>query len=120
MSPIAQMPGTLVRHIGSVLRKPRSMATPSASSPMFSVFGTMPTATIAWLNWCSADLPSAVLIFAVTPLSVADSASTPAPVRIVMPSFSSDLRKNAETSSSSTGTTRSSISTTVTSAPKSR
>src|SRR3546814_2922170 len=49
-SPIAQMPGTLVRHIASVSIWPLVVFTPSASSPIFSVFGTIPIATIAWLN----------------------------------------------------------------------
>ena len=47
---------------------------------MSSVLGTMPTATIAWLKRCSADLPSPVLIFAATPLASAFRLSTPAPV----------------------------------------
>ncbi len=42
---------------------------------------------------------------------------TAAPVRIFMPCFSNALRAKAEISSSSTGRTRSSTSTTVTSAP---
>jgi hypothetical protein len=34
---------------------------------MFSVLGTMPTATMAWLKRCSAIFPSLLLIFAATP-----------------------------------------------------
>ena len=76
-SPIAQMPGTLVRHIGSVSIWPLVVFTPSASSPIFSVFGTIPTATMQWLKRCSADLPSLVLIFAATPFASAFRLSTP-------------------------------------------
>jgi len=47
------------------------------------------------------------------------SAATVAPVWILIPCFSKDLRAKAEISSSSTGSTRSSTSTTVTSAPMS-
>src|SRR3569833_489995 len=64
-SPIAHRPGTLVRHIGSVSIWPLVVFTPSASSPIFSVLGTIPTATMQWLNLWSADLPSLVLILAV-------------------------------------------------------
>src|SRR4029078_12826256 len=70
-SPIAQMPGTFVRHIGAVAMCPLVVFAPSASSPMFSVLGRMPTATMQWLKRCSADLPSLVLIFAETPLASA-------------------------------------------------
>ena len=50
---------------------PLVVFTPSASSPIFSVLGAIPTATMQWLKRCSADLPSLVLIFAATPLASA-------------------------------------------------
>ena len=72
-------PGTFVRHIGSVFRNPRSIVIPSASSPIFSVFGTMPTATMQWLNFCSEVLPSPVLMFAASRIThcTPDTASVP-------------------------------------------
>ncbi len=86
-SPIAQMPGTFVRHIGSVSMWPLVVFTPSASSPIFSVFGAMPTATMQWLKRCSIVFPSLVLIFAATPFASDLRLSTPALVRIVRPCF---------------------------------
>ncbi|MNC94433.1 hypothetical protein D3C83_112850 [compost metagenome] len=76
-------------------------------------------ATMTWLYSPVSTLPSLPLIFAVTPVSVTLSSSSAALVRIVMPCLVSDFSRNAETSASSTGTIRSSISTTVTSAPMS-
>src|SRR4051794_41939874 len=76
-SPIAQTPGTLVRHMGSVSIWPLVVFTPSASRPIFSVLGTIPTATMQWLNLCSALLPSLVLIVAVTPLASAGERFSP-------------------------------------------
>lgn len=86
---------------------------------MFSVLGTMPMATMQWVNSVSETVPSFALIFAFTPLAETLISSTPAPVMIVMPCLASDFSRKAETSLSSTGTIRSSISTTVTSAPMS-
>ena len=59
------------------------------------------------------------LIFAATPEPSAFSASIPALVRISMPCLVSEAWRNSDTSSSSTGTIRGSISTTVTFAPMS-
>ena len=86
---------------------------------MFSVFGTMPMATITWLKSLVVLAPALSLIVAVMPVSLTLIASTPAPVMIVMPCFLRLFSRKLETSASSTGTIRSSISTTVTSDPRS-
>ena len=77
---------------------------------------TMPTARITRSTLAANPLPSAS-IRAVTPSPTCSSAATVAAVWILIPCFSKALRANAEISSSSTGSTRSSTSTTVTSAP---
>src|SRR5437763_12589727 len=56
-SPMAQMPGTLVRHIGSGSIWPFVVLTPIASRPIFSVLGTMPVATTQLLERSSLVLP---------------------------------------------------------------
>ena len=80
---------------------------------------TMPTARITRSARTWADLPPASMV-AVTPLFAFFRPVTVAEVRIFIPCFSKALRAKSEISSSSTGSTRGSTSTTVTSAPKSR
>lgn len=79
----------------------------------------MPTATMTWLNSATLSLPALSFSVALTPFAPASSFAMPAPVMIFMPCFASAFSKKADTSASSTGTMRSSISTTVTSAPRS-
>src|SRR4030095_7393769 len=61
-SPIAEIPGTLVRHIASVSIWPLVVLMPSFSMPIFSVLGAIPTATMQWEKRFSSTLPSLVLI----------------------------------------------------------
>jgi hypothetical protein len=77
---------------------------------------TMPTARTTRSASTVAVLPAASIV-AVTELPLRFSPFTVAPVWIAMPCFSKALRAKAEISSSSAGTTRSSTSITVTSAP---
>ena len=86
---------------------------------MFSTLPTMPTAMMTRSTAISLDLPPASTV-AVTPSLPFFSAFTVALVMIFMPCFSKDLCAKAEISASSTGSTRSSTSTTVTSLPRVR
>ena len=94
---------------------PRSTFTPVPSRPRFSVLPVMPTAMITRSTVISSLLPPLSMV-AVTLSVPFFSALTVALVRILMPRFSNAFWAKAEISSSSTGSTRGSTSTTVTSA----
>ena len=114
------MPGTLVRQKPSMTTVPRSVLTPSFSSPSPSTLPVTPTAemTRSTAIDCFWFLPPSTC--ATTPVPFFSTAVTLAPVRILMPCFSNDLRASAAISASSTGRICGNTSTTVTSEPSVR
>jgi len=100
-----------------VTTTPRSMVTPSFSSPRFSILPTTPTAEISRSAVIVSVLPLPSSTVAVTWSAPFSTFVTLAPVRILMPCFSKRLRAMAAISGSSTGRICGSSSTTVTSAP---
>ena len=114
------MPATLVRPKPSVATVLRSIVTPSASSPMFSVLPTTPTAEIMRSAVIVVVPPTPSSIVAVMESAPFCTPVTLAPVRILMPIFSNRPRAKAAISGSSTGRICGSTSTMVTSAPMAR
>src|SRR5512136_2598358 len=109
--------GTLVCIFSLISTKPRSLIlTPTSSSPNPLELGRNPIAISAWSASRVVSLPSADTL-TLTPLSVASTDSTLFPTRHLMPRFSNSFLSSFETSSSSSGTRRGSISTIVTSIP---
>src|SRR3989304_365258 len=110
------MPATLVRPKPSITIVPRSVFTPSASSPRFSILPTTPTAEmtrsasiVCFAPWASSTVATTESFFFSTP-------PTFAPVIILIPCFSKRLRAKAALSSSSNGRHCGNTSTTVPSA----
>ena len=88
------------------------------SRPILSVFGLRPTATSSLSNSHLLVLPLASVTVSCTPLPCARMFSALAPVSQRMPCFLKQRSSSFETSSSSTGTRRGSISRIVTLVPK--
>ena len=105
-----------MRSHSSTTTWPFSTFTPVPSRPRFSTLPVMPIASTTRSTSISLAFPS-TSILPLTPPLPALSPLTLALVWILMPRFSNCLRAAAEISSSSTGSTRSSTSTTITSAP---
>ena len=113
------MPGTLVLLNWSTAMMPRSVLTPSFSSPRFSTLPTTPTAEMTRSAVMVCDLPPFSMV-AVTLALFFSSLVTLASVKILMPCFSKLLRASPAISASSIGKICGSTSTTVTSAPSVR
>ena len=119
-SPMAQMPGTLVRSWSSTWMKPRlSVATPARSRPRSSVFGRRPTAISRCVPTTSPSPLSESRLMAMPDPRLAMRMPC-TPVRTSMPSSLRMSATAAETSSSSRAIRRGAISITVTSLPKRR
>ncbi len=119
-SPIAEMPGTLVRNSSSTLTKPRSSARPASAAPSPSVTGPRPVATSSFSIVSDSALPAMLCISIVTDPSFTLADVTFVAVRTAMPRFRKHLSSSADTASSSFGTMRGSSSISVTSLPNRR
>ncbi|EKD60769.1 MAG: hypothetical protein ACD_54C00559G0001 [uncultured bacterium] len=106
-----------MRQNSSVTTWVRSIFTPKASSPRFSILPTIPTAEITVSNSCVVA-PLASSRCATTLPGERSSFFTVVFSRIVMPCLTKAFLAKALISASSTGSTRSITSTTVVSAPK--
>ena len=96
--------------------KLRSTFTPSSSKPIFSLLPTIPIAKITRSKFCVSSFPSCERI-AVTPFAPVLTDFTCVFVFMVKPRFSKAFCAIFEISASSAGKIRSTISTTVVSAP---
>ena len=85
------MPGTLVLLNGSTTTQPRSVFTPSFSSPSFSILPTTPTAEMTRSTSSVCVLPPSSMV-AMTLSAFLSSFITLALVWILMPCFSKLLR----------------------------
>ena len=115
-SPIAYTPGTEVSIFGETLTNPRSMATPSASSPRAWVFAPRPTAISTRAASTRAAWPSCSSS-TVTPSRPTRTAWTFTPVRTSIFRLAKLRARSFEISSSSIGKSRGSASTIVTWTP---
>ncbi len=101
-----------------VFTKPRSSLTRVFSRPMFAVLGARPTATRQVSASTVCGFASPTVYSTVMPFAVFVTFATLACVWMAMPWCLSDFSSSAEISSSSSGTARGSISSTVTLVPK--
>ena len=109
-------PSPTSRMVGATVTKPRSIATPSASSPRPLVRAARPTAISTWSARSVSVLPSASTSTA-TPAAPGSPTFTVTPVRMVMPRRPKSRAIWVDASSSSMGSTRGSASSTVTWVP---
>ncbi len=95
---------------------PLSVAIPTSSKPMFSMFAVTPTADKT-ISASIVSSPFLVLTLTLQPFPLVSTLVTSASVIMLMPLFLKLFANCFETSSSSTGTTLGMYSTTVTSTP---